>query len=104
MDRVKRNLIDDSKKLLQALNGNNPKDIDAARKRLIEIIREVEKDRDEQEQKYFGLAQSLITRNGEIEIDEDAVVSLSEDEADTGDGIRGAYVQAWVWVDNPDVG
>jgi hypothetical protein len=36
-------------------------------------------------------------RDGEIEVDDTGLVSLSENHG--GDGcIRGAYVQAWVWV------
>ncbi|MDG9928774.1 MULTISPECIES: hypothetical protein [unclassified Pseudomonas] len=34
-------------------------------------------------------------REGEVEIDENAVVSIGEDD--------GAYVQAWVWVDRIDL-
>lgn len=47
----------------------------------------VDKDRcDQLRQK----AQNEIANDGEIEIDEGAVVSLSDD--------GGAYVQAWVWI------
>ncbi len=35
-------------------------------------------------------------REGELEVDDDAVVSLGDD--------AGAYVQAWVWVSNSDAG
>jgi len=36
-------------------------------------------------------------RDGEIEIDECAIVSRA-----AGNANRGAYVQAWVWVDDAD--
>lgn len=37
-------------------------------------------------------ARALYARDGEIEIDDDAVISRGSD--------GGAYVQAWVWVDD----
>ena len=40
---------------------------------------------------YRSLAMTHWHKEGEIEIDEDAEVSLGED--------PGAYVQAWVWVE-----
>lgn len=46
----------------------------------------------------FGFRARAIAqhhRDGELEIDPDAEVSVSMD----GDTVRGAYVQAWVWVD-----
>ncbi len=42
---------------------------------------------------YIGRARELYHRDGEIEIDESAVVSRG--------GEPGAYVQAWVWVEDP---
>lgn len=44
----------------------------------------------EREKKIRQLADSTHGRDGEIEFDDDAKVSESED--------NGAYVQAWVWV------
>lgn len=44
----------------------------------------------EREKKIRQLADSTLGRDGEIEFDDDAKVSESED--------NGAYVQAWVWV------
>lgn len=41
-------------------------------------------------------AQAKHHRDGEIEIEDDATVSLSGD--------HGAYVQAWIWVYNSDAG
>jgi hypothetical protein len=51
-----------------------------------------------EEAKYFVLASEEYAEEGRIEFDDDAEVSLSEE----GDAIRGAYVQAWVFVENPD--
>lgn len=42
-------------------------------------------------------AQERYHRDGEIEIDEGATVSRAP-----GNPNRGAYVQAWVWVDDED--
>lgn len=42
---------------------------------------------------YIRAAQEL-TREGELEVDPDAIVSEGDD--------PGAYVQAWVWVPRPD--
>lgn len=45
---------------------------------------------------YRTAAKRLHHRDGEIEIDEEAEVSLGDD--------PGAYVQAWVWVSREDAG
>ncbi len=47
---------------------------------------------------YVTLAQEQYGCDGECEIDDNATVSLSEDQ----DGILGAYVHAWVFVYNPE--
>ena len=39
---------------------------------------------------YRSAADDKLCRDGEVEVDEDAVVSKGEDD--------GAYVQAWLWV------
>lgn len=44
-----------------------------------------------------AMAQARYGDEGALEIDDGAVVSISEDQK----GPRGAYVQAWVWVDFP---
>lgn len=46
---------------------------------------------------YRQLAKQTYAEDGILEIDDDAPVSVSEDRQ----GVRGAYVQAWVWVDAP---
>ncbi len=56
------------------------------------------KKRTKTEDQYIALAREQWHKEGEVEIDDNAKVSLSEDQS----SIRGAYVQAWVWVDNPD--
>jgi hypothetical protein len=45
------------------------------------------------QKRYRELARERYHSDGEIEIDEGATVSISAD--------SGAYVQAWVWVDDP---
>jgi hypothetical protein len=50
-----------------------------------------------QETDFLTLARAKWEEEGECEIDADATISLSED----ADGVRGAYVHAWVWVDAP---
>jgi hypothetical protein len=45
------------------------------------------------DEEYRQLARKKWQDEGECEIDRNAVVSVSED--------NGAYVQAWVWVDDP---
>jgi hypothetical protein len=45
------------------------------------------------DEEYIAIARTEYQRDGEIEIDEGATVSRSDD--------GGAYVQAWVWVYNP---
>ena len=43
---------------------------------------------------YRAKAQACFHKEGQLEIDPGALVSLGED--------YGAYVQAWVWVSNED--
>lgn len=45
-------------------------------------------------QKYIVRAAEIYGRDGEIEIDDDAAVSLGAD--------AGAYVQGWLWVPDED--
>lgn len=46
--------------------------------------------------KYVDYARENMIDEGNIEVDETALVSLSSD--------RGAYVQAWLWVDQAAAG
>src|SRR5688572_11282438 len=48
------------------------------------------------DQQLRAAAVRVFQRDGEIEIDDDAIVSRGED--------PGAYVQAWVWVSYKDAG
>lgn len=50
------------------------------------------------DEEFIRLARDEHQRDGEVEIDNDAVVSRG------GEPISGAYVQAWVWVDVPGGG
>jgi hypothetical protein len=45
---------------------------------------------------YVAKARELYQQDGEIEVDDGAVVSRNDDR----DSSHGAYVQAWVWVDD----
>lgn len=47
---------------------------------------------------YRAAARRLHRDPGVIEIDDDAPVSISEDD----DNPDGAYVQAWIWIDRTD--
>jgi hypothetical protein len=55
-------------------------------------------DRHRPDADYIEAARADYQRDGEIEIDDDAVVSRNDDP----DGSHGAYVQAWVWVYDPE--
>jgi hypothetical protein len=55
-----------------------------------ELLSQVETDIDREEAAYRAAAIRLHHRDGEIEINDNADVSLGDD--------PGAYVQAWVWV------
>jgi hypothetical protein len=48
-----------------------------------------------QSQEYIVRAAALYEREGEIEIDDDAAVSLGAD--------AGAYVQGWLWVPDEEI-
>ena len=50
------------------------------------------------EQEYWERAYQKWHDEGEVEIDDNAKVSLAMDE----NGVVGAYVQAWVWVAAPE--
>lgn len=47
-------------------------------------------------ERYIKAAKANHHRDGECEIDDNAVVSFGDE--------PGAYVQAWVWVDNSELG
>jgi hypothetical protein len=57
-------------------------------------LAEVDAPRSDEESAFLIQAQDEWAKDGEIEIDDHAVVSVSDD--------GGAYVQAWVWVDGPE--
>lgn len=59
-------------------------------KRAVETMRD-----DEAGKTYREYAQARLHKDGDTEFDDDAAVSLG-----CGDG---AYVMAWVWVDNEDL-
>jgi hypothetical protein len=49
------------------------------------------------EQDYIdAAAQHPLVSGGQLEVDSNAEVSISED--------GGAYVQAWLWIDDSEVG
>ena len=49
---------------------------------------------------YLALAREQYQCDGEIEFDHGAVVSIDEDVPPGTE--EGAYVAAWVWVENPE--
>ena len=51
-------------------------------------------ERDPDDERLIELARAVWAKDGEIEIDDNAVVSRGDD--------PGAYVAAWVWVSDPD--
>lgn len=59
----------------------------ALHRRALEAFEEIE-----QGNPYREYARDRLDKDGELEFDEDAVVSLGADE--------GAYVMAWKWVDD----
>jgi hypothetical protein len=61
---------------------------------IVEVSRITTDEADELDKLYVAAAHDEYHKDGEIEIDEGAAVSYGDD--------RGAYVAAWVWVDeNP---
>ena len=51
--------------------------------------------RNDKEDNYFRTLAQELHRDGDLEIDEDAVVSVGED--------NGAYVQMWKWIEDDRV-
>lgn len=60
---------------------------------VVKAVHACDTENNEQCDRLRELAREKWAREGECEIDDDAVVSVSRD--------KGAYVQAWVWVDLP---
>jgi hypothetical protein len=63
--------------------------------KLLTEVQDADSDKDGTKAKIRKYAKENIHRSGEIEIDEDATISLSED--------GGAYIQAWVWVQGEQI-
>jgi predicted sugar kinase len=53
-------------------------------------------------EKWLELAREKWEDEGELEIDDDARVSLSEAVGEPAGTLAGAYVSAWVWVEATD--
>jgi hypothetical protein len=94
-----QNLVDAAKEMLKQYGNCGAPIQQMAANGLSKAIKEASESRTEQEAEYFDAAKDAWERAGEIEIDDDALVSLSEDSED----VTGAYVQAWVWVDKIDL-
>jgi hypothetical protein len=93
MDTDKQNLYDALQAMLKARSSGwgSPRMREAAA--LAEkAIKKVDAPRSKRQTKLFDAAKDQWDKDGECEIDDDAVVSTSKE---------GAYVQAWVWVYNP---
>ncbi len=76
-------------KLLQALGDSLPANL-----RDIVNIRLAELDNPETQKRHAAYRAGVEIRDGEIEVDDNALVSEGED--------PGAYVMAWVWVSNDE--
>lgn len=71
--------------------ANGPKSGMVFQRNLLELQRAVKSYEDTKDAPYYvEAAKSLYHRDGEVEVDEGAVVSEGAD--------NGAYVAAWVWV------
>lgn len=68
-------------------------DLAKAKKEARELLEGLEPDPDEA--LYLAYAQENLQADGDLEFDDDAVVSMGDD--------KGAYVQAWKWVYASDV-
>jgi hypothetical protein len=60
---------------------------------LIEAVTICDNDPDGKKAQFRALAIEHHQKDGELEIDDEAIVSISEDD--------GAYIQAWIWVELP---
>lgn len=93
------NIDDDTEKSLKSLvNCNDLPAADDARVRQFvqDMDRRIAEDADPDNAKYRATAEEIHGHDGECEIDDGAVVSVSSD--------PGAYVMAWVWVYAKDAG
>ena len=90
MDTAKSNLLEACKDVEEAWSTGTKKELATAVDTCLLAIKAATKKRTKKEAAYFEQAKELWHRDGECEIDSDAVVSVSDD--------GGAYVQAWVWV------
>ncbi|MGH2510640.1 MAG: hypothetical protein ACRDHZ_24975 [Ktedonobacteraceae bacterium] len=90
MDTAKANLLDAAKVVTSVFGMTGERAQVAAMRSLHKAIEACEKPRTKKEELYFTLAKDRVIE-GDIEVDDDAVVSISDDD--------GAYVQAWMWVE-----
>jgi hypothetical protein len=91
MDTAKSDLLCACKRFLASTDADEAHHAKVA---MEEAIEHAERERTEDEARLFDLIKSERSCEGDIEFDEDAVVSLSDD--------GGAYVQAWLWIDDPE--
>jgi hypothetical protein len=93
MDTAKHNLCEALQAMLKARSsGCQSSAMRKAAASAEKAIKKVDAPRSKRQAKLFDAAKYRWHKDGECEIDDDAVVSTSKE---------GAYVQAWVWVDNP---
>ena len=91
MDTVKSELLAACKRFLAATDLEQAHH---ARVAMIAAVEHAEQSRTEDETRLFDFIKSERSCDGDIEFDDDAIVSLSDD--------GGAYVQAWLWIDDPE--
>lgn len=70
------------------IEAQTPETFEALEQAVAELLNDAE-----QKQRYRDLAKSYEVE-GELEVDDDAIVSLGDD--------PGAYVQVWIWVPDPE--
>jgi hypothetical protein len=89
MSAKDKSLIDAANAFLSAYGGDVPRWLDAEHKALAAAIDAYTED-EPTRTRYRDQARAEWVREGAIEIDDDAQVSVSSD--------GGAYVQGWLWV------
>lgn len=94
MDTMKSNLLEAASNVLVAASAV-PEELVPKLEELRKAVNAIrEHSVDEENREIIQMAMEQHERPGEVEVEPDGVVSISED--------NGAYVQAWVWVSFAD--
>lgn len=62
----------------------------------LQVVKECDSDPDGEKAKYRTLAKQVYESEGDLEFDNDCIVSAPEDDEE------GAYVQCWKWIPKED--